>query len=367
MKSIVWIFFSFLYVNIIYAQKLCNEDSVMSLIGKWKYGKSDNMVKNKNLPFIVSRIDEVRKMFQYAYPEPRGTTAEWYRNMDGYPLIPGGPIPYSFNSVFQYWYCNKNTNSLQLSGETANWGFVNFNSFSGFFWEQWDTLVVKVDNSTVYILPNPSAEWKGHKLYGFSDNRSSIVLTSNNKNPWKFISQKQYLDALIVYWNHEKKKSSDGYDAIIAGRKETIKEWQDKKDITPQMKADMVKSLQDDLELWIKNSPDQLKMINKNYHDKIELANNYMKNNRAELEKPAIIERDPDMFNNFSGKFSEIGKGGQYLVIIDPAYFNKQLPAYLPQLMILTWKCENNKAGLYWNKQMMENFPVEKLAGMLNK
>ena len=154
---------------------------------------------------------------------------------------------------------------------------------------------------------------------------------------------------------------------MIAEKKQTIKEVQDNKGYTAAMKADLVKSLQEDLELWIKGRTEQEKQINKFYDDKIVVAEDYIKNNTSQLAKPAIVDRSSSNINDFSGNFSQPGNGGQYLVIIDPSYFNKQLPPYVPQLMVLTWRWEHMVAGYYWNKQMMENFPVEKLVDMLDK
>jgi hypothetical protein len=345
------------------SQEKCAEDSVLNIKGKWRKTGDANMPALKSIDQFVKRIDKISLLFLQAYPEPRGTQPEWYRNVDGDPVVPGGPTPYEFNSLLQYWYCNQNLNRLMVSGETGNWGMVFINSLKGFLWDQQDRLKLSVDNSSVYLLPNPAGEWKGHALYDFSDGSRSIILLRDNKKPWRSISRGQYLRALKSYWQNEKKKSAEGFEEAIADHKKTIREWQTKKDISEAFRTEIITSLEKDLDAWKNNQKPQMEKINKYWDDKIAVIDNYLDQFAAELQKPAILDRS--LADNFEGTFSEIGRGGQMLVTPDESYFNKQLPGYIPQLMVLRWKWQNDVTGLYWKSCFEEKFQVVKLVGML--
>jgi hypothetical protein len=351
--------------NIYAAAQSCNEDSVLAISGKWKKSKDANMRPNKNMAQITSRIDKISKMFQEAYPIPRGAEAEWYRTMQEFPLAEGAPIAYDFNSLYKYWYCNKNVDKLLLSGETGNWGFVYVNSLKGILSDQYDMLKVKFNGHDIYALPNPQEEWQGLPMYG-GDGSRSILITHKNKVPWKPITRDQYLQALKAQWQNEKKKTVDGYAKVIEGRKKDIKEWQDKKEVPAASKDEIVSGLKKDLEQWENMQKPQQEKIFKYWDEKIAVIDNYLADSLSGLQKPARIERTSEQFDNFTGAFAEEGKGN-LLVILDPYYFDKQLPDYVPQLMVLNWRWEGNAAGLFYKKSIEENFPGEKLRAMIDK
>jgi len=104
----------------------------------------------------------------------------------------------------------------------------------------------------------------------------------------------------------------------------------------------------------------------KYWDDKIAVIDNYIASNPSELEKPARIERTGEQIDNFSGTFAT-DDNGYLLGILDPSYFDKQLPGHIPQLIVLKWRWGGNAAGLYYKKNIEENFPLDKLLGMLDK
>ena len=62
-------------------------------------------------------------------------------------------------------------------------------------------------------------------------------------------------------------------------------------------------------------------------------------------------------------------KGGKVLLMINPAYFKKDLPKYIPQFMIA--RIQGGESGMiserYFSKMIKENFPFEKLQAMIDK
>ncbi|HWJ90838.1 MAG TPA: hypothetical protein VNR87_06985 [Flavisolibacter sp.] len=365
MRHLLLLFFIGSWAANLRAQTSCNEDSVLAIVGKWKKNNDANMRPYKNLVQLTSRIDRVSHMFQEAYPQPRGTEARWYRNLQEEPLVEGGPLAYDFHSLYQYWYCNKNVDSLMLSGETSNWGFVFFNSLNGILDDQQDRLKIKINGHDVYLLPNAVGQWKGNALYDFSGSRC-IILMHKNKLPWKAVTQGEYLEALKTEWEDQKKKTAAGYDEILSDRKKTIKEWEDKKDVPAAYKDRIISSLRNDLEEWEKNQKTQREKIFKYWDEKIAVIERYIADKAHDLNQPAVIERTPEQFNNFSGSFAENSKG-ESLVVLDPSYFEKQLPAYVSQLIVLKWSWEENAAGRYYKKRIEENFPLDKLREMIDR
>ena len=55
------------------------------------------------------------------------------------------------------------------------------------------------------------------------------------------------------------------------------------------------------------------------------------------------------------------------LVVIDPSYFNMQLPKYVPQIIMLYWQWDNSAPAQNFKKQVEENFPIDKLKAMIDK
>ena len=126
MKKIITAIFCFIYFfgNIKAQDQNCDAAALMNIKGSWKKENDANMRPDKNQSQINSRIDAVAKLFQIAYPEPKGLVAEWYRTMEGKPLVNNGPVTYQLNSLYLAWYCNRNLHKLELGGETSTWSFV---------------------------------------------------------------------------------------------------------------------------------------------------------------------------------------------------------------------------------------------------
>ena len=66
-----------------------------------------------------------------------------------------------------------------------------------------------------------------------------------------------------------------------------------------------------------------------------------LKKNAADktLDSPAIVEGEgPDIFTTEE-------KGGQALVTVNPDYFRKDLPPYVPQFMVVHWQLQPGVAA----------------------
>ena len=153
MKIVIPLFFRLLCANNLFAQEPCNDDVIMNTKGSWKKRSDAIMKADKNQAQIISLVDAIRKLFQTAYPEPKGMEAEWYRTMNGTPLVTNGPVPYQFNSLYLAWYCNQTLHKLMPGDETGTWAYAFVKNFGWFISNQYDLILIKVNGDNVYILP----------------------------------------------------------------------------------------------------------------------------------------------------------------------------------------------------------------------
>jgi hypothetical protein len=87
------------------------------------------------------------------------------------------------------------------------------------------------------------------------------------------------------------------------------------------------------------------------------------------LQQAAIIDPKSGIWG-FKGKFGNEDAGGFRLVLLtaNESYFDINLPRYVPQLIQVFWKyTAQDPVALRVIKQFEENFPLEKLRGMIDK
>jgi hypothetical protein len=353
-------------LNMAVAQPPCNDEIIMNVKGNWKK-RPDALMKTDYPAQVVSHLDAISNFFKLAYPEPKGMEAGWYKTMSGNPVIKNGPIPYQFNSIYQDWYCNTNVKKLLLADETGTWAYAFVNDFGWFISNQFDLLNIKINADNVYVLPSEKGKWKGYSIYeayAHGDKGRCIILTHNNQVPWKPITQQQYLQALKSFWKKQKQDTDDGY---------TKQEEELKKGITAIQNSTLKQADKDPIIAGLKKNLDDLpkrkaEFITKDdkfRNDKISVVDKYISENPALLQQPAIMERR--LADDFAGSFSTLEKGGQMLVMIAPGYFNRQLPLYAAQMIVLYWRWANDAPSRNFKKQFEENFPVEKLQAMIDK
>jgi len=88
------------------------------------------------------------------------------------------------------------------------------------------------------------------------------------------------------------------------------------------------------------------------------------------LDSPAIIAAYIFNVSPTTPIFTTEAAGGKMLVTENPAYMRKDLPKYIPQLIVLKWDMYSS----WWftplkdpSKEIDENFPIEKLQAMIDK
>jgi hypothetical protein len=308
MKNLFTLSMTILFAVACFGQSACGDEAIMAAKGNWKKAPDALMrsgsVGQSSPARVGGPMDAIGNLFKTADPEPKGMEANWYKSMAGDPVIPEGPMPYQVNSFYLAWYCNRNLHKLMLGDETGTWAYAFVNGFSWFMSDQHDLLKVRVDGQKLYLLPTVKGMWKEHTLYQSSshgEKSSCIILTHNNRLPWKPITQGQYLKA-------------------------------------------------------VRPSLDQRKQA---------VIDDYIRTHTATLQQAAVIENGYQ--DDFNGHFSSLENGGHLLVTVDTAYFDKRLPRYAAQFIVLYWRWDIKTPGLNFKRQFEDNFPVDALNTMIDK
>lgn len=374
MRNLFQLIIIILFVNSSFAQPPCNDDVIMNVKGIWKKRSDANMKADKNQAQIISRVDAISKLFQTAYPEPKGMEAAWYRTMEGNPTINNGPTLYQFNSLFLDWYCNPNLHKLLLKVETGTWAYVFINDFGWFMGDQHDKATIKIEGNTAYMLPKLVGQWKGLLLYEprgstqYNEHRA-VLITRNSQLPYKPVSRLQYLQAMKQKLENEKKiqiditnkltvRTNDEEEAAKQKGLQDI-EKNNRSQYVEQRKVSYLKNYKTDKQ----KKEENLQRSEKKFDDQVKAIEDIGKKyDKDELQQPAIIDED----HNFK-EFTTQEKGGRMIVLINAAYFNMQLPRYAPQFMVLYWRSQNNAPSQNFKKLFEENFPVDKLKAMIDK
>lgn len=346
------------------AAEACTDEAVMRVNGSWKK-RQDALMQPGNQAAVHSRIDNISTLFLATYPSPKGIEAGWYRTMTR-PMFTNGPSAYAYNSLYFSWYCNKNFNRLMLGGETRTWAYVFVNYFS---WFLNDTLHFRVNGQRVYYMPEPIGEWKGHPLYDApahsGDGRCIVLIRKGEARPWTKVTQQQYLEGLRRKWMGLRQEAAAAGGKTIAGYQKSIAEIRKNQFLPAHQREKVIADLQKRIgEFQKRRSADSAK--NTGYwNDKIAVIDNYLSATpAATLQLPArVLQKE---INDFKGAFTKEPKSAEF-VTVNTAYFNKQSPAAVPQLMVLYWRWSNNAPAHDFKEQFESNFPVEQLQAMIDK
>ena len=377
MKKII-VLFSFAH-SLLYSfsQQPCNDDIIMNTQGVWKKTIDANM-KAGNQSQVINRIDQMKKLLQAAYPEPKGLEARWYRSMNNNPLIANGPIPYQLNSLFLAYFCNTNTNNtIEAGEETGTWFYVWANHFNWFV-QRVEYFTVK--QQPVYLLTPKTGEINGYPIYKGIHNENSntgikysraIIITRDGQSPYIPVSKKQYLKAFLMY---NEKKLPEELTSIEKNtpvktdqEEEAYKKIQVEK-IDNSTIPNKVKAKDYFLKGYVTDKQRKEKWMadtKKRYETEMKPAQDQLANStEEELQQPAVIKSlDITSFKGFSTE----AEGGQQLVRLNPAYLDSKLPKYVPQFLIVYWRWDKGKVEENFKNQLEANFNFNALKEMIDK
>jgi hypothetical protein len=207
--------------------------------------------------------------------------------------------------------------------------------------EFFDDDIWTIDGRPIKAKMPVIGNWKGYDVmatnggyYADQNNEWFILITRNDMLPYIPVTRKQYLDRAIVY-------ITKFYDNMIAFNEKTPDQTErdENKKRNIKEKDIAVKNLQIELQ---KTTRDGL------------------------LDAPAVVRRDAH-FQTEGPIFLSESDGGVMLATENPDYFWKDLPAYVPQLFVLSWMWGKEKWETDFRNAIKENFPIEKLQEMIDK
>jgi hypothetical protein len=338
----------------LFAQKpVCDDAAVMALRGKWI---ADSPPRPQNITVeqyqqAAKRTDAAHLLLLEAYPELVGMReGRWWRTVGGSALdgAPGLLSYYYIGGLSQY-FCAPNASPDSILGKLGAPSrpvyvaraaetnlMVHFNQLAGFLTGRAGMII---GGLRVFERPRAAGTWKGYDLYVREQNLAGdgmVVVVRKGMLPYRPVTRKQYLEYMIASVERI-------FDDMVAAEKQALKD--------PNLSAFRAEAEQ--------RLADLLKLRN-------ERAVRYraeLKQHAADktLDVPAIVEGEgPDTFSTEE-------KGGKALVTVNPDYFRKDLPAYVPQVIVVHWQLQEGVASRHFGKLVEANLPIEKFLAMIDR
>ena len=344
----------------------CNQEFLNNYRGKWLMPDT-TLVNSPNKNYAQkarTRIIAIHDLVKQIYPQPMGSDAYWRgsyliedfaytikfvtddgRTQKEY-LKRNQVAGWRYNMSLCDWICSETANEMwngypDVGG--ANSISVDANRLQVLNGEFMDDDGWTIDGRPIKRKMPVIGNWKGYDVLGgnggyYADQNSEwfILIARNGMLPYIPVTRNQYLDKAIAYATkfYDKMISSNDQIPDKTEREETRNRNINEKNIA-------LKKFQNELEKT--------------------------KNNGL-LDAPAIVGTDVLLMNE-GPIFLPEKDGGIMLVTDNPDYFRKDLPAYVPQLFVLSWNRNpvKSKWEIDFRKAIEENFPIERLQAMIDK
>ena len=359
--------------NIIKTETPCNIELILKTPGRWLKTRENNGAKvtSQERQQIWNRLNAIHQLVFNLYPSPMGADAiPTYFTTDNrfaYQLkmesgangklqgtsVNGSPVIfYEYGASFCDYHCRGRPNEIQRSKycEGAMHITIDINNLSLMFMaltlDDYYADIMRVDGRPIQMLSPIVGKWKGYDVYnhgGVVEATNIVLLHREGMLPYVAVTRKQYLDRSIVC-------IQKFYDKAIKDleQPEGLHLLMDKKERDEQVK---------------KQQQARDKVI-KFYRDELGATTR-----EGLLDSPAIISNDLINLETNTPVFTTQAKGGKMLVTENPDYFRKDLPKYVPQLMVYYLANADSFVGHSINpfKLIDEHFPIEKLQAMIDK
>jgi hypothetical protein len=311
----------------------CNDSLIMSIKGTWKLYPRQPMhkpVTKAEFDMATKNMEAYHQLLLEAYPQ--GIGCEPQVNM-----VNPNPAFYT-PSVYSYYYYTAIYPYVCIKDKPVNITQTNttlsvyVNAYDKF----WTSTKFFINGQEVFYRQPKAGQWKGYDSY-YSQEEPIVMLTRSNMLPYKPVTRKQYLDYMIHY-----------FDSLYTSNANLYKNLAD-----PTMKEQAT------------NITTKKNEILKVYRKELEKSEN-----KNLLDSAAIVKDivNTSFFEN-TDIFIPEEKGGKVLLMINPAYFRKDLPKYIPQFMIA--RIQGGESGTvserYFAKMMKGKFPFDKLQAMIDK
>jgi hypothetical protein len=349
----------------------CDKELLKTTPGEWMTLGKGHYAKltQSQLQQIENRLAVIHQWVKNIYPSPMAfdampfyastnqdfasqikieNTKNGFRNS----FINGiGTVCYTYGVKFCDYHCGREANEIMRGRGCEAGTSVNtvMNSLESFFsrllLDDFYMDVMRIEDRPIRMMPVLKGKWKGYDLYSPESGSGvrMILLHRDGILPYIPVTRKQYLersiqslqryfDKVLIEWEKNFKIFTDAGMKPDAADKEKI----------AKQKKDILKYYQDELDVTTK---------------------------AGLFDTPAIIFGEIMQMYMQYPIFMTQAEGGRMLVTENPAYLRKDLPKYIPQLIIYSmWDGQDgpdpamNPYKLYY-----QDFPIEKLQAMIDK
>jgi len=348
----------------------CNKELLLKTPGRWMpigrftWDKISKLEEQE----ILKRLEAIQKMAFAVYPEPMAfdavqgfalykkdfasqlkleKTAYQINHIDinGFPTI-----IYEYFVKFCEYFCGSDS-YLMFRGagcETGTNLVVTINTLGPLFkpllLDDVSAEIMRIDDRPVQMMSPLVGKLQGHDFYNSEgvDNPKVVLLHRSGQLPYIPVTRKQYLDRSIACLQRMLENNIKAYE-----NPEGLNLLMDKKERDEQIKK--MQKYRDGLLKY--------------YNDEMEATTK-----SGLIDSPAIVNGflEQSVANPI---FTTIEKGGRQLVTENPAYFKKDLPKYIPQIIICVIGYGPKGLGLEVNPYRLyeRDFRLEKLQAMIDK
>jgi hypothetical protein len=362
----------------------CSDAVAQRAKGRWIHAK--DLLYDLSVGFVneaSKRMDEMHRMLTEVYPSPTGVDAEWHRHKghvlfaDDVTHAKGIPVGGYYYSVgFFRYFCDPSNKNRMIGGSPGETGtFFSVSSNCNFPWESIADESWAINGRPVVRRAPLKQMWKGHPMFRGS-NFFTVLIHRKEILPYLPVTRKQYLNHSIQHLTEIFEGIIDGFrqmpvrssEAQEAEKKSTLERFAKTHSRDP-------KKLKAATDHYLSGYQTDQQRRDEQVSKQIQIKNGIVKRYVDELEKttreglldsPAVVSQvhSPDMTTPI---FISEAEEGTMLITENPAYMRKDLPKYVPQILVL---------GLRWNdwepqknisKVVEEKFPVERLQAMIDR
>lgn len=353
----------------------CTDEVLYKTPGKWfKYTdvrQVDHIAFNKSQQQeVINRVDKIHELMQKIYPEPMGIDVAWKRTL-GFSTF-GDQVTYirtdefsldrktvverpvaSFGYVagfFRHFCATDNVHEIWSGypGETGTWLNLSTNSFNGFAEEYFgnqDTLTI--GGYPVHLRQPLKQSFDGYELFyskAVVDNpdvtaERFALIHRKGELPYIPVTRKQYLEKCIAHLEKSQDELIRNFEKMPASAVADHATW--KEQLTELKKNKEV--------------------ILKRYRNELDESTK-----QGLLNAPVIIPVTIYNTDEWNPIFVEEDKGFM-IVRANPDYMQKELPKYVPQFFVMSWKWNDWQPQIDVGKLIEEKFPFDKLQALIDK
>ena len=377
----------------------CTDSLVMKTPGKWLKMRDNNTAfDGVQQQEAYKRLDQIHRAINKLCPQPVGvdirwkrsiglsyfgTTKKYYLNRDNVLTFDYGKLlniaAYGYSANFSPHFCaHTDRGTIFMPGEKAESStgvWVTMNNVDQVLGDAAPDDTWTIDGLQVRMrTPVAKEKWKDFEVqYPEPGSRvRSILIHRKGILPYKPVSRKLYLDYCISYYI----KMYD--DMIIAiqkrPRRSQGEEEAEKRNMLARFEKQFgrdTKQMKTAWENYLANyqtdeqrRAEELEKVRRVKEGELKKFTDELENTTKEglLDSPAII-----LVRYYSDLIFETDpEKGYMLVTENPDYIRKDLPAYVPQMIVFNWKWNEYLPNIGYEKMFDKDFQIDLLQAMID-